>query len=594
MRLRLHHFQLHHPVMKSTRLTVALLLAFTALTRAATNDAPTLPIVPTPLAPAAPTAPAAPATQSPAAPTPTANSTAIATNTVSTSPAPTNSVAPIAPIAAAPAPPLAPLPPGMLRLNFRDAPLELVLDYLSEAAGFTIVLEAEVRGKVNVWNKEPVTKEEALNLLNIVLNKNGYAALQNDRILTILTRDEAKKRNIPVKSGSDPAGIPKSDEIVTQIIPIRYISAAQLTKDLQPLLPEKATLTANEAGNALVLTDSQANIHRMAEIVRALDTSVAGIATIRVFQMRYADAKTVATVIKEVFQPETAGGRGGNNNADPRAAFFARFTGGGGGGGGRGGDGGGGGGAAASNGRTTAASRVVAVADERSNSLVVSSPDELMATIEDLVKSVDTNVEDIMELRVFRLKHADPHEMAELLGGLFPDESRSGDRNSSGGGGRFSFFGGFGGAGGGGGGGRSGGGAAGATDQSDRAKKQSRVLAVADARTASVIVSASRDLMKQIEAMITSLDANPAKKQKVFVYSLENADVSEVETVLKTLFESQSSRNSRSTGTSQNNALTTRSGQSQSSGNNNRIGGGGGGGGGGNSGLGGGGGGGIR
>ena len=166
-------------------------------------------------------------------------------------------------------------------------------------------------------------------------------------------------------------------------------NAAQLTKDLQPLLPEKASLTANEAGNALVLTDTQSSIHRMAEIVRALDTSVAGIATIRVFQMRYADAKTVATVIKEVFQPETAGGRGGNNNADPRAAFFARFSGGGG-GGGRGGEGGGGGGGAAANGRTTAASRVVAVADERSNSLVVSSPDELMATIEDLVKSVDT------------------------------------------------------------------------------------------------------------------------------------------------------------------------------------------------------------
>ncbi|GDY23568.1 hypothetical protein LBMAG56_49150 [Verrucomicrobiota bacterium] len=552
--------------MKSTLLTLSILLALTAPPRAATN-APLAPAVPPPLTPAAHAAPTAPA------PAPAPGAPSAATNAA---PALTQSPAPAAP-----------LPPGMLRMNFRNAPLELVLDYLSEAAGFTIVLETEVRGRVDVWNNQPVTKDEALNLLNIVLNKNGYAALQNDRILTIVGRDEAKKRNIPVKSGSDPAGIPKSDEIVTQIIPIRYINAAQLTKDLQPLLSEKASLTANEAGNALVLTDSQASIHRMAEIVRALDTSVAGIATIRVFQMRFADAKTVATVIKEVFQPETGGGRGGNNNADPRAAFFARFRGGGGGGGE-----GGGGGAAASNGRTTAASRVVAVADERSNSLVVSSPDELMATIEDLVKSVDTNVEDIMELRVFRLKHADPNEMAELLAGLFPDETRSNDRNSSGGGSRFSFFGGLDG----GGGRRSsggGGGAAGASGESDRAKKQSRVLAVADARTASVIVSASRDLMKQIEAMITSLDANPAKKQKVFVYSLENADVSEVETVLKALFESQSGRNARSTGTSPNNALTTRSGQSQSSGTgSNRIGGGGGGGG--NSGLGGGNGGGIR
>ncbi len=549
--------------MKSTLLTLALLLAFTALARAATN-APPIPAVPPLLATNAQATPTVPA---PVIPSPAPPAT---TNAVPLTQSPPPSVPP--------SPPPTPLPPGMLRMNFRNAPLELVLDYLSEAAGYTIVLETEVRGKVDVWNNQPVTKEEALNLLNIVLNKNGYAALQNDRILTIVGRDEAKKRNIPVKSGSDPAGIPKSDEIVTQIIPIRYINAAQLTKDLQPLLSERASLTANEAGNALVLTDSQASIHRMAEIVRALDTSVAGIAAIRVFQMRYADAKTVATVIKEVFQPDTGGGRGGNSNADPRAAFFARFRGGGGGGGG-GGEGGGG--AAASNGRTTAASRVVAVADERSNSLVVSSPDELMATIEDLVKSVDTNVEDIMELRVFRLKHADPNEMADLLAGLFPDETRSNDRNSSGGGSRFSFFGGLD-------GGRrssSSGGGSGATAESDRTKKQSRVLAVADARTASIIVSASRNLMKQIEQMITNLDENPAKKQKVFVYSLENADVSEVETVLKALFESQSGRNARSTGTSQNNALTTRSGQNQSPGTGNRLGGGGGG----NSGLGGGG-----
>ena len=567
--------------MKPIRLTLALLVSLTAITRAATNAPPTLPVIPPPPAPAAAAAPPAPAaspTQPAAVPAPSAPFSAAVTNTLAIPPAPTTAAAPVA---AAPAPPLAPLPPGMLRMNFRNAPLELVLDYLSEAAGYTIVLETEIRGKVDVWNNQPVTKDEALNLLNLVLNKNGYAALQNDRILTIVTRDEAKKRNIPVKSGSDPAGIPKSDEIVTQIIPIRYINAAQLTKDLQPLLSERASLTANEAGNALVLTDSQASIHRMAEIVRALDTSVAGIATIRVFQMRFADAKTVATVIKEVFQPETGGGRGGNNNADPRAAFFARFSG----GGGRGGEGGGGGAAAAANGRTTAASRVVAVADERSNSLVVSSPDELMATIEDLVKSVDTNVEDIMELRVFRLKHADPNEMAELLAGLFPDESRSNDSRGGGGGSRFSFFGGLDA----GGGRRSGGGsgAPGASAESDRAKKQSRVLAVADGRTASVIVSASRDLMKQIEQMITSLDANPAKKQKVFVYSLENADTQEVETVLKALFGSQTGRNSRSTGAAQNNPLTTRSGQSQSQGTgNNRVGGGGGGGG--NSGLGGG------
>ena len=55
-------------------------------------------------------------------------------------------------------------------------------------------------------------------------------------------------------------------------------------------------------------------------------------------------------------------------------------------------------------------------------------------------------------------------------------------------------------------------------------KKKGRVLAVADARTSSIIVSAASELMPQIEEMVAQLDASPAKKQKVYIYSLENAD----------------------------------------------------------------------
>jgi type II secretory pathway component GspD/PulD (secretin) len=57
--------------------------------------------------------------------------------------------------------------------------------------------------------------------------------------------------------------------------------------------------------------------------------------------------------------------------------------------------------------------------------------------------------------------------------------------------------------------------------------------------------------------MVLQLDSNPARKQKVFVYSLDNANVTEVETVLRNLFESQNSRGT-STQNQQNNALQNR------------------------------------
>lgn len=404
-----------------------------------------------------------------------------------------------------------------LRLNFRNAPLELVLNYLSEAAGFIIVPETEVRGRIDVWSNEPLTKDEAVEVLGRVLSKNGYALLRDGRTLTVVTKDEAKKRDIPVRSGYEPSTIPKDDLIVTQIIPVRFISAPQLSKDLAPLLPSTATLTANEGGNALVITDTQTNIRRMAEIIKALDTTVSSLAAVRVFQLRYADAKSVATVLREVFTTsETSRG------TDPRSRFFSFMRGGGPPGSSSGGDGGGGG--------RPGASKVVATADERSNALVVSAPEDLMPTIEELVASVDVNVEDVTEIRVFPLEYSDPQEMANLLTSLFPDEtstSRTSGRSSG-------FFR----------GGLPGGPSVAGNDQSDRLKRQSRVIAVPDMRTGSVVVTAARDTMEQIAKMIEQLDENPARKQKVFVYELKNAEPGKAEDIVRGLFEGQNNRSS--------------------------------------------------
>src|SRR5205814_8344277 len=84
------------------------------------------------------------------------------------------------------------------------------------------------------------------------------------------------------------------------------------------------------------------------------------------------------------------------------------------------------------------------------------------------------------------------------------------------------------------------------TGESERAKKKGRVMAVADQRTSSLIVSAAAEMMPQIAEMIAQLDSSPARKQKVFVYDLQNADPQQVEQVVKGLFErTTTSANSR-------------------------------------------------
>jgi type II secretory pathway component GspD/PulD (secretin) len=331
------------------------------------------------------------------------------------------------------------------------------------------------------------------------------------------------------------------------------------------LLPSYArdSFTANESGNALVLTASQTDVRRMVEIVKALDDSISGTSSIRVFPLRYADAKELANAVKELFQPPTQQGQGGNRGGffNPFLAGAGGFGGGAFGGGAFGGAGGQGGQARRTGGGNGAAAtiRVVAVPDEHSNSLIVSAPEDAMPTIEKLVNDLDVAVADITELRVFHLNNADPLEMSDLLSELFPDDSKTGNNanasdfrfNQGGRGGVQGGFRPFGGL---------GNNQNNQSASSQRNKKMGRVISVPDQRTSSLIVSAAGELMPQIEQMIAQLDQSPAKKQKVFVFSLEHADVQQAEQIIRDMFDRSNQGGNRNSSL-QNSPLLNRSQQ---------------------------------
>lgn len=411
-----------------------------------------------------------------------------------------------------------------IRLNFQGTPLVDVLNYLSEAAGFVIVQETPVSGTVNVISKQAVSTDDAIDLLNTVLAEKGYVAIRNGRILKIVSSHDAQKRDLPVNTGSDPDRIPKKDGMVTQILPIRYVEAGKLVDNIRALLSPDATVSANESSNSILLTDTQTNIHRIAEIIRALDTSVSSISTIRVFPLRYADAKDFAGVLTQLFTPDQSARNSQNNQNGPLAGFFGRF-------------GGGRGGAAApeppQSEARQAASRVVAVADQQSNSVIVSAPDAYMETIAEIVTRLDVSISDISETRIFHLEHADATELSNILNSLYADNTTTAQNRGNGNQGQNN------------------------RNQrqpqqnnqnsqpSERSLLQARVVTVPDPRTNSLLVSASRDTMEQIALTIGRLDATDSKKQHVYVYTLEHADPDNVASILRGMFSSQ---NTTSTG----------------------------------------------
>jgi hypothetical protein len=257
-----------------------------------------------------------------------------------------------------------------------------------------------------------------------------------------------------------------------------------------------------------------------------------------VFLLTYADSKSIAQELKDVFTDTGTTGPGGAGGFNIATIL----------GGGRGGRGGGGQGGAA--GSTEDARRtgihVNAVSDDENNAVLVSAPADYMPGISNIIYKLDIPQEDTVQIRLFFLTNAECTDVANELLTLFPDPNQSSQQNQNG---RRATaqFGGFGGR-----------GAAtpAAPTMSDRLKKQVTVNAVADPRTESVLVTASKDTMDQIEKIIDEMDACDSGHVQVYVYTAQYSDVLDLLGPLTDLFPQQNGRTSSAS--SQQNPLLQR------------------------------------
>ncbi|KPK66055.1 MAG: hypothetical protein AMK73_01200 [Planctomycetes bacterium SM23_32] len=265
-----------------------------------------------------------------------------------------------------------------------------------------------MQGRVTVMSRQPLNVAEAIALLNTVLTEQGYAAVRTGRVLKIVTLEDAKRMNVPVRAGSDPSRIEPNDEVITQIMPLKFADAVQVRQDLAALIPAHADLSANASSNALILTDTGANVRRIAEIVSALDKHMATVAEVRVFQLTYADASDAADLINEVFEQRAAqtqqgGGRGGRGGFFP-GRFFR-----------------GPGGEQQQEEPVSRAPEVLASADERTNTVVVSGPTDTLDVVAEVIQQLDANPVAEESVLVYPLKNANAERLAALLNDLFKE-----------------------------------------------------------------------------------------------------------------------------------------------------------------------------
>jgi general secretion pathway protein D len=181
--------------------------------------------------------------------------------------------------------------------NYKDAELGQIIQAVSEVTGKNFIIDPRVNAKVTMLSATPMSPAAFYEAFLAVLQVYGYVAVPAGKIIKIIPNTDARQLpsiDLPNSVSSN------SDEIVTQIITMKNISAAQLVPLLRPLIPQQGHLAAYPNGNMLVISDRASNVSRIMRIIERMDES--GDEPTEVIPLRNAGATELVRTVNQLNQ----------------------------------------------------------------------------------------------------------------------------------------------------------------------------------------------------------------------------------------------------------------------------------------------------
>jgi general secretion pathway protein D len=155
-------------------------------------------------------------------------------------------------------------------LNFSDADLVAVINSVSQITGKNFIIDPRVKGKVTVVSSKPLNEEEVYNVFLSILQVHGFATVPTANAIKIIPDATAKQSSTPY----DAASRSPEDQLITRVLTIKHINAAQLVPILRPLVAQQGHLAAYPATNVLIISDRASNILRIDRIIAEMDKEV--------------------------------------------------------------------------------------------------------------------------------------------------------------------------------------------------------------------------------------------------------------------------------------------------------------------------------
>lgn len=321
--------------------------------------------------------------------------------------------------------------------NFKGTEIQEFINIVGKNLNKTIIVDPTIRGKINVRSYDMLNDEQYYQFFLNVLQVYGYAVVEmENNVIKVVKDKDAKVANIRVADDKQPG---LGDELVTRIVALYNTEAKQLAPLLRQLNDNAGggNVVNYDPSNVLMITGRAAVVNKLVEIVKQVDKQ--GDVDVTVVKLDFASAGEIVRIVETLYRS------GGVNQPQ------------------------------------TPGQAPKVVADERTNSVVVSGDPRSRERAVELIKRLDAEQASSGNTKVRYLKYAKAKDLAEVLTGFakqLEDKANAGSNAAAGG---------------------------------SAAKRRNEITIMAHEETNALVINAEPDQMRTIEDVINQLDIRRAQ-----------------------------------------------------------------------------------
>ena len=257
--------------------------------------------------------------------------------------------------------------------NFKGTEITEFVNIVGKNLKKTMIVDPNVRGKINVRSYDLLSEKQYYQFFLNVLEVYGYAAIEMDNNIVKIIRDkDAKTAAIPVVGAkSNVIG----DEMVTRVVEVKNVTVRELVPLLRQLSDQAGggNVVNYDPANVIMLTGTASTVNRLVKIIERVDR--AGDQDVEIIKLNYASAGEIVRIIEAM--NKSSGKAGQDTFLIPKI-----------------------------------------VADDRSNSVIVSGEVKARERVARLVKRLDSELETNGNTRVYYLKYSKAEDLVKVLQGV--------------------------------------------------------------------------------------------------------------------------------------------------------------------------------